>query len=386
MASLKILHVDDDPEITTITKLLLSRQAPGVKIATASSGQEVLEYLGREQVDCILSDYQMPGMDGMELLDRVRERTPRLPFIFLTGQGNEEVASEAFKHGANDYFTKDVGFAHFTRLINSIEQAVKQSAAVEARARAEKEWEDTFNAISESITIQSTDFTVLRANRSTCEMLGMSQDEIVGRKCHQLFHGLGYPMEGCPAVEMMRCDAGILAASVTGKGSSLMFTGEFPAGGRVYEFDVCPLVKDGKLRAFVHLAKDVTGRKMAEAAVVKSNEMLAAVVNSIQFGVMLIGTDRRIRHANPAALRMLGVEDMGDIVGNICHKTICPAETNKCPVLDLGMKVDMSEKTLIDARGGMIPIIKSVGIINISGEDVLLETFFRARDADRQAA
>jgi CheY-like chemotaxis protein len=104
----------------------LQREAPGFEINTFGAGGECLEHLKSGNADCILSDYQMPIMNGMQLLSLVRGMGHDVPFIFITGQGNEELAREAFKNGANDYFTKDIGFAHFTRIINSIEQAVRQ--------------------------------------------------------------------------------------------------------------------------------------------------------------------------------------------------------------------------------------------------------------------
>ncbi len=125
MKQLRLLIIDDDPEISGYIKMMLAHDAPHFRIDMLESSRECLEYLRENEVDCILSDYQMPEMGGMELLETIRSSGSDIPFIFITGQGSEEVAREAFKHGANDYFTKDIGFAHFPRIINSIEQAVK---------------------------------------------------------------------------------------------------------------------------------------------------------------------------------------------------------------------------------------------------------------------
>jgi hypothetical protein len=62
------------------------------------------------------------------------------------------------------------------------------------------------------------------------------------------------------------------------------------------------------------------------------------------------------------------------IIGSICHKYICPAEKGKCPITDLGQKVDNSERVLLKANGGSIPILKTVVPVTLKGIRYLLET------------
>lgn len=102
---------------------------------------------------------------------------------------------------------------------------------------------------------------------------------------------------------------------------------------------------------------------------------LETILQSVQFGMMIVGEDRRIRMINQAALRMTGFKSEGDVVGKICHQLVCPAEKGKCPILDLGQRVDFSEKILLCSGGSRLPILKSVSRINLEGESVLLETF-----------
>jgi CheY-like chemotaxis protein len=138
MESLNILIVDDDPALANFIRLGLKQEAPGFSMATVESGQECLEYLKTHNVDCILSDYQMPGMGGMELLGTLRAKGNDVPFIFITGQGNENVAREAFTGGAADYFTKDWGFAHFAKIVNSAENAVKRARIERSHMECER--------------------------------------------------------------------------------------------------------------------------------------------------------------------------------------------------------------------------------------------------------
>lgn len=380
MEPLSVLLVDDEPSMTDMMKLVLSNKAPHFSLSAANSGQECLEYLSANKVDCIISDYQMPEMDGMDLLKSIRTQGNEVPFIFFTGQGNEEVAREAFMEGANDYFTKSVGFAHFTRIINSVEQAVKQRLASEAHAKAEKEWEETFNAIDDIVTIQDMDFVILRANRAACRIFGTECKDIVGRKCYELFHGSSGPVDNCPGATLLKKIANSHEDSFSHNGHAAVLSHEIPVGDRIYEISIYPMWEiGGGFKSFVHVAKDITERKRAIENIQKTNEMLSTEFQSVHFGMMVVGKDRKIRQINRKALDMMGFGSEDEVIGRVCHETICPAQSGSCPVLDLGMRLDMSEKMIRRRDGQNIPVMKSVSIINIGGEDVLLETFAMSR-------
>ncbi|MFB6297449.1 MAG: PAS domain S-box protein [Salinirussus sp.] len=121
---IRVLHVDDDPGITDLTATFLERESERVSVETATSADEGLELLTESEFDCIVSDYQMPGMNGIEFLESVAEDHPDLPFILYTGKGSEEVASEAIGAGVTDYLQKETGTDHYDLLANRILRAV----------------------------------------------------------------------------------------------------------------------------------------------------------------------------------------------------------------------------------------------------------------------
>ncbi|MFC2062193.1 ATP-binding protein [Elusimicrobiota bacterium] len=104
------------------------------------------------------------------------------------------------------------------------------------------------------------------------------------------------------------------------------------------------------------------------------------ILDQLPIGMVIVGRDKKIRRINEAALRMMGNVPEKDIVGLGCHKHICPADIDQCPIFDLGKTVDNSEKILLGKNGKKIPILKTVLTINIGGEDVLLETFMDITD------
>jgi DNA-binding NtrC family response regulator len=98
----KILLVDDDPAVLFTLEEVLSDR--GHRTVSAKSGLEALERL--EDVDAVVTDLQMPGMDGLELTRAIRDRDRSLPVLLVTAHGNEKVAVSAMKAGAYDYLTK----------------------------------------------------------------------------------------------------------------------------------------------------------------------------------------------------------------------------------------------------------------------------------------
>ncbi len=106
-----------------------------------------------------------------------------------------------------------------------------------------------------------------------------------------------------------------------------------------------------------------------------SKQTLQSILESMPYGVILIGRDKKIQSANRAALSLMGYESEEQIAGLICNKVLCPAEEGKCPIIDLKQKVDRSERVLITKDGRRIPILKSVVQIKLDGRDVLLEAF-----------
>jgi len=120
---------------------------------------------------------------------------------------------------------------------------------------------------------------------------------------------------------------------------------------------------------------DVTERKRQERRVRQAREALQVLIDSMPFGIIITGKDRRIRHANQAALASMGYDSGGEVRGRICHETMCPADADTCPILDQGQDLDRSERLLVTKEGRHVPILKSVVPVNLGGDEVLLEAF-----------
>ena len=95
MTNHTILLVDDEPDILASIKLLIERSPRGIKVITASSGAQGLEILRNTPVDLVISDFKMPGMDGIEFLVQARALCPGLPRVMFTAYADEKLARRA---------------------------------------------------------------------------------------------------------------------------------------------------------------------------------------------------------------------------------------------------------------------------------------------------
>ncbi|RME48015.1 MAG: response regulator, partial [Caldilineae bacterium] len=120
---MNILYVEDNPLDADLTRNTLHRLAPGLHLDVATSLHGALEHLqsAPDRYDLILADVRLPDGDGLELLAIVRQRGLSLPFVIVTGSGNEELVFRALKAGADDYIVKRGDYlAHLPHVLSDI--------------------------------------------------------------------------------------------------------------------------------------------------------------------------------------------------------------------------------------------------------------------------
>lgn len=178
IGSLKVLYVDDDPGLLDLTKTYLERSRP-IRVETQPTAESALSRLEAESFDGVLSDYQMPDLDGLEFLDRIRNTLElNIPFIIFTGRGREEVAIDALNLGANRYLQKGGDpKTQFDILADAIEQEVKHHRA-ELRAQEYQERLELAQEIA-NFGIIDWDLTTgeVICSDELCRMFGLPEDE-----------------------------------------------------------------------------------------------------------------------------------------------------------------------------------------------------------------
>ena len=171
-----VLHVDDEPEFAELAAEFLEREDDRIEVVTATSAADGLDALAAERVDCVVSDYDMPGRDGIEFLETVRCDYPELPFVLFTGKGSEEVASEAFSAGATDYLQKKGNTDQYTLLANRILNYV-ETATAEAQRKRQL---NAIEAAQEGIAILDESGEFMYVNEAYTDLYGYDREEMLG--------------------------------------------------------------------------------------------------------------------------------------------------------------------------------------------------------------
>lgn len=142
---IRLMLVDDEPFVLILTKKFLERDNADLECDTANSARDALEKLAASPYDAIVSDYEMPEIDGIALLKEVRRQYGTIPFILFTGRGREEVVIEALNNGADFYLQKGTDpSSQFIELAHKIRHAVE-------RERAENQLRETIIELQTTI-------------------------------------------------------------------------------------------------------------------------------------------------------------------------------------------------------------------------------------------
>ena len=115
--------VDDEVDSLELIKKIMMDNDKELDITLYSSPFEALEWVVNNQPDCVLSDYNMPEMNGVEFTRRLRESS-QIPVILYTNQSRDDVVDQAFEAGINDYVKKDMDSMHYVLLLRRIKNAV----------------------------------------------------------------------------------------------------------------------------------------------------------------------------------------------------------------------------------------------------------------------
>ncbi len=255
--------------------------------------------------------------------------------------------------------------------------AIETLQDITERKRTEKalrESEEKHRLLAENtvdcIWQMNLDMEFTYINQAIFPLLGYTTKEWIGSKLP----------EHCSSEEMEKMQAIILdvLANFPEKMMEVFETSLYHKNGEEIPCEISGkmLLDDaGNPIYFQGTTRNITERKWAEKEVRDSEGRLKTILGSIQAGIVVINAETHtIVDANPAAIKMIG-SPKEKIIGHVCHKYICPAEKGKCPVTDLGQKVDNSERILLAANGKEVPILKTVTSILLGGKECLLNSF-----------
>jgi PAS domain S-box-containing protein len=334
----KVLLVDDDARILhTFARTL---KLAGYSVVTAECGVEGLALYHRERPDIVLLDLKMPGMDGLAVLQAMREHDPEANVILTTGHGDKDAVIDALRAGASDFLSKPIDQValesalrraeervHLKRKLRASQEALRQhnvqlEEQVKARtAELEREVEDhrrtaenlreseekfraLFNNVGDAILIHDLEGNFLEVNRETILRLGYSREELLQMGPRDI-------------------DASTYASLVPERmsqieeeGRAVLETAHVTKDGRTIPIELSSrLIQYEGEPAILSVARDITERKQIEKVLRESEQRFREIYVESPIGIELYDAEGELLDVNEACLRIFGVSDVASIEG-----------------------------------------------------------------------
>ena len=275
-----VLYVDDEKGLLDVGKIFLEEDGL-FSVDTITSAPAALALMAKKNYDAIISDYQMPGMDGVAFLKKVRDAKNSIPFILFTGRGREEIVIQALNEGADFYLQKGGDpVPQFAELAHKVRQAVQQRQAEVSIRDHERREQQIINFLPDATLAIDTNGVVIAWNKAIEEMTGVPANRILGKGDYEYavpFYGERRPIlidlmfaseeEVRTRYSQIIRDGTMLAAETSlprVKGNPRTLWGK---ASLLYD-------QNGKVVGAIEAIRDITARKTAEAELIKARDAL----------------------------------------------------------------------------------------------------------------
>jgi PAS domain S-box-containing protein len=305
-----ILHLEDSPNDAELIARVLRREWPQCEIRHVTSAEEYRAALNAGCFDVILSDYSMPGYDGLLALGDARRNAPQTPFLFLSGMIGEERAVEALKRGATDYIIKD----RPARLVPAIRQALAFVSEATRRRESEEALrsnDERFRLITENIgdliTVLGLDGRACYANAACRALLG---EDAVGEGSNWF--------QSIDPQDLLRVRCALDRVMATGVAERFEFRHRL-GHGAIRHMDANGAVLRngaGRVANILIVARDMTERRHAEARLREQ----ASLLDKARDAIFATDLELRVTYWNASAERLYGVSS-ADVLGRKLNET-----------------------------------------------------------------
>ena len=174
-----ILYVDDEPAFLDVVRLYLQRSGD-LLVDTSLSAQQALKMLRKKRYDAIISDYQIPVMNGIEFLKNLRESGNSVPFIIFTGKSREEIVIQALNEGADFYLQKGRDAkSQFVELEHKVKQAVERRRTEEALRESETRFRELARILPQIVFECDEDLNLTFINEPAFRLMGYTPDDLL---------------------------------------------------------------------------------------------------------------------------------------------------------------------------------------------------------------
>jgi len=323
----KLLLIDDNDAFLEIAETFLLKQNQELEITAVNSAANALRKMEEQDFDVIVCDYQMPVMDGLELLEKLRGEGNSIPFIIFTGRGREEVAIRALNLGATNYVQKgDDPKSQYAELAHLIRRAVEYAKGQKALLESEDQYRTTLNSIRDAIHVVDETLRIVLVNPAFTkwmEKLGLDiqmRDKMVIE---------AFPFLSAKVLDEYR--------DVFESGKVLVTEERNKINGQIVLAEIVkiPILRDKKVIQVVTVLRDITERRVTEDSLIESERARTAILDSIAEHVNYYESlDMRIRWTNKAAAKSVNLTPE-ELVGKTCYETWHGTDRpcDSCPVI-----------------------------------------------------
>ncbi|OPY40017.1 MAG: putative diguanylate cyclase [Methanoregulaceae archaeon PtaU1.Bin222] len=296
---ISVLYVDDESPLLDLARIFMERTG-GFRVITSTSAKEALESESIASVDAIISDYQMPEMDGIGFLKEVRKRYRDIPFILFTGRGREEVVIAAINNGADFYLQKGGDpKAQFAELTHKVMHAVRRRQTEISLRESEQRYRDVVETQTEFISRFLPDGTHVFANEAYCRHFGKTRNEIVG-------HTFIPPV---PEEDQELVRRHFQSFSAENPVGSIEHRVIMPDGSIRWHWwnDHAFFDTNGRIVEFQSVGKDITDRKQFEEDLKRSENLYRTIFSTTGAATIITAPDTTILLANQGWENLTGV-------------------------------------------------------------------------------
>lgn len=327
---ISILYVDDEEDLLNIARIILEKTTE-FSIDTKISAKEVLESDTIKSYDVIISDYQMPGIDGISFLKEVRRKYGDIPFILFTGRGREEVVIEAINNGADFYLQKGgEPIAQFAELAHKIRLAFKNKQAEKIISESQKMLSDIINFLPDATFAIDNSGVVIAWNRAIEDMTGISAENMIGKGNYEYaipLYGIRRPvlidLIGEPDEKVAE-----FYQDISRDGDALMATTDYlhPRQHRIYASGkVCRLYNQkGEVTGAIESIRDISGLKLTELELRNTETRLMNIVENFRDCMLIVDFDGVVRFINQTGVHMMDFEEKNSVIGHNVMEFIHP--------------------------------------------------------------
>jgi two-component system cell cycle sensor histidine kinase/response regulator CckA len=372
---LKLLVVEDDEDDYLLVRDLL-KTGVNAEVERAATADQALERSGARCYDAMLLDYRLGARTGLEVLRDMRRRDIAAPVIFLTGQGDEQVAVEAMKAGATDYLSKSkLNPQDLSRAVHYAISLRHKEAAVEAVQRALQASEQRFRTLVENssdlITLLAADGTLLYVSQSAQRILGYAPEELIETNALALVHP-----DDLPEVRTLFAEAlASPAVPLRNEHRTRHKDGHYV----LFEATGVNRLHDDAVRAIVLNSRDISERRQAEAD-------YRTLFENANDAIMIFDPEtEEILEVNPKACEMYGFE-RSELPGKSLKELTRDVERGRSAVQDCLQKGSLKDYQTVHFRRDGVPIhvLASASAITYRGRKAIL-TISRDVTAHRAA-